>query len=276
MISVCSVVTEKTLKEFQLLKFSLEQHYEDIKWYVSCDGPTSIALFDEESVSPHILIESDDCDHNVADQKKRDAWMNVMMTKFDICRIALKENDSTLFLDCDMLFTNFFDEKTINLANNQDVDAMLCQHMTNNWANEAKHGLYNAGMFFVRNEKFLDEWESLSKNYKKLNLYFEQGPLTYVQRYFHTVNLPMSCNMGWWRFNERDTRPRLNHLKLNEEGEICLGPHKVVNFHMHTLRELETTNFGQFLVDKVFDLMRKSKNKKYDKIVDFYEGLNNA
>tara|TARA_Y100000034_G_scaffold132464_1_gene195502 strand:+ start:3091 stop:3927 length:837 start_codon:yes stop_codon:yes gene_type:complete len=267
-IPVSTVVTQKSFKEFLLLKYSLEQ-YHLCKWYVSCDNFVHEQLKDTDVVCLPI-IKTDDCDHNLLSQEKRDNWMNVMMTKFDVCKRALEENNYILFLDSDMIFVNPIEENILNLLTNENLDAMVCQHMTNNWANEAKHGYFNAGMFVASSIEFINAWQSLSKRYKELNMYFEQQPLEFIQRNFVTLNMPINYDIGWWRFNEPSTKVRLSQVVLLED-KIMFGAKAAVNFHMHTLRPLDYQNFGQFLVDHVFNLMRRSENQNYKNFLEYYD-----
>jgi len=271
MIPVCSVVTKKTLTEFKLLKFSIEQ-YHDVKWYLSCDTVVEEYYKETDNITLLSLIETDDCDHNVQSQEKLANWMKVMMTKFDVCNRALQENTYCLFLDSDMVFVNPIEEEVLNLISSKKVQAAICPHMTNNAHIEAKHGYYNAGMFFVNSLDFIKSWENLSKDYKKYNLYFEQQPLEFIHRDFLTANLPINYNLGWWRFNLPQTQGRIS--MFNERDDILyFGNRPAINFHFHCLRELETDNYGQFLVDFVFKYLKESKNIKYKDLYDTYHAL---
>ena len=110
MIPVCSVVTGKTLAEFKLLKFSLEQ-YHDIEWFISCDEEVEKYYKDTDRVNPLKVVDTDDCDHNVQSEEKNDNWMRVMMSKFTICRKALEKREYCLFLDSDMIFVNPIEDR---------------------------------------------------------------------------------------------------------------------------------------------------------------------
>jgi hypothetical protein len=272
-IPVGAVVTRNSFKEFLLLKYSLEQ-YHTCKWYISCDNFIHDQLKDTDATCLPI-IKTDDCDHNLLSQEKRDNWMSVMMTKFDVCKRALEENEYILFLDSDMIFVNPIEDSILSLLTNKNLDAMVCQHMTNNWANEAKHGYFNAGMFVARSMEFLNAWQGLSRRYKELNMYFEQQPLEFIQRNFVTLNMPINYDIGWWRFNESSTKARLLQINLLDDN-IMFGSKKAVNFHMHTLRPLDYQNFGQFLVDHVFNLMKESENKNYKNFLEYYEKNRNT
>tara|TARA_R100000008_G_scaffold1988_1_gene1644 strand:- start:5752 stop:6567 length:816 start_codon:yes stop_codon:yes gene_type:complete len=268
-LPVASVVTEKTICEFDLLKLSIEQ-YHTCNWVISCDAAAYENYKDIENIKCLQLIETDDCDHNQASPEQKDNWMKVMMTKFDAVRDLIDDYGHALFLDCDMIFVGPIEDSVLDLFENEKIDAAICQHMTNNWPVEAQHGLFNGGMFHMRSLEFLDTWIALSKDYKKHNFYFEQQPLEYVQRNFISLNLPINYNIGWWRFNTPQTKSRLDLLRLQDD-RIYFGSRPAVNFHVHTLREIGYQNFGQFLVDKVSDLLRQSSTTAHQKILEAIE-----
>ena len=201
-LPVSSVVTSKTISEFKLLKTSLEQFHE-CEWAISCDEEAYDEFCDVDNVECLKLIESDDCDHNIASDKQKDTWMKVMMTKFDAVTFLIKKYGHGLFLDSDMIFVSPIEDKVLSAFKNPDIDACICQHMTNNWPVEAQHGLYNGGMFHVKNQNFIDQWVKLSKDYKKYGFYFEQQPLEYIQRNFISLNLPINYNIGCGDLTQR-------------------------------------------------------------------------
>lgn len=269
MIPVGSIVTEKTIGEFEILKFSLES-YHSIKWILSCDEISYEKYKNIDNCICLKLIKTDDCDHNIQIQSKKDNWMKVMMTKFDVCEYGIKKYGHILFLDSDMIFVNPIEDKILSLLEDNRLDAMICQHMSNDHANEAIHGVYNAGMFHVKNLKLLESWRELSSNYKELGFYFEQQPLEYVQRNFITVNLPINYNIGWWRFNNQKTKNRLELLSIKDE-KIFFGNLPAVNFHVHTVKEIGYQNFGQFLVNKIYNLFKNADNKVYNNLSKLIE-----
>lgn len=266
-LPVATIVTEKSFTEFLLLKQTIE-NYHACEWYISCDN---FAKKELEKLYKNIncfeLIKSSDADHNIGSSIQKENFMKIMLTKFDITRIALAKENSILYMDCDMVFVNPIEEKIISLFENKNIDAFICQHMTNDWQNEAAHGLFNAGMFHVKNINFINEWENLSKNYKKYNFYYEQQPLEYVQRNFVTLNLPINYNIGWWRFNRPSTQNRLELLNVKDD-KIFFGKNPAVNFHVHALKDFSYQNFGQFLIDKICNLIENTNNQNYKKILE--------
>ena len=269
-LPVASVVTNKTICEFDLLKLSLEQ-YHNCQWVISCDDAAHSKYKDVDNMKCLRLIETDDCDHNVASDIQKDNWMKVMMSKFDAVSALMSDHGHALFLDSDMVFVNPIEKEVLNIFVNKDIDACICQHMTNHWQTEAQHGLYNGGMFQVKNEDFISEWKKLSRDYKKHGFYFEQQPLEYIQRNFISLNLPINYNIGWWRFNRPNTKARLGLLKI-VDGKIFFGNRPAINFHVHTLREIGYQNFGQFLVNKISELIKESDNENYKELLEFLGG----
>jgi|7_EtaG_2_1085326.scaffolds.fasta_scaffold00116_10 hypothetical protein len=271
-IVLSTVATRNCYKEFLLTKYSLEQ-YHDCLWYVSCDDYTHKKISHIDNVEAVAMVDSDECDHNSTNQLMRDTFLKVILTKFDISLKAIKEHGSVLFLDSDMLFVNGFEDRVINIINDRNLDAIISQHMTNNWQNEAHHGYFNVGMFLLRNTEMIDQWRFLSENHKQLNMYYEQKPLEYVQRNYITANFPINYNIGWWRFNESHTRSRLDKVCL-KDNKIYFGDKHAVNFHLHLLKDSQI-NHGKFLMDKIFDLMQHSNNNKYREFLTYFDEVTN-
>ena len=264
-LPIASVVTKKTLSEFFLLKISIE-HYHECIWYISCDDYVNKQLKNFSNIICIKIIETDNADHNIGNTIQKENFMKIMLSKFDSVECCLEHNEFCIYLDSDMVFVNKIEDAVLSLFENKNIDAFLTQHMTNDWVNESMHGLYNAGMFCIRNKDFLKEWKKMCLSYKETGLYYDQQPLEYIQRNFICINLPINYNIGWWRFNNSKTNKRLDSLKLKGE-EIFFGKNPAVNFHMHTLKNNGYENFGKFLLDKVTSLMQNSAKAEYQEIL---------
>ena len=270
---VCaSVVTEKAYKEFLLLSKSLELFY-DVDWYLSVDN-----YVNEREKNNHNclnIIASDAGTHGSNDPKKNEIHMKMMMTKFDACQEALLKNDYVLFLDSDIFFVNNIQEKLYRLiVEDNGIDAILSPHHTENKNLESQVGYYNGGMFCIKNDKVLENWKNLSKDYKKYNMYFEQQPLEYSTKDFAICHFPIQYNIGWWRMNENHTRKRLNTLGLNKEtNDLYFLGKKAINFHVHTLKKLDYENYGAFMLNKIVACLKNSKNTNHNKIIEIITKL---
>lgn len=269
MIPVASVVTQKSLSEFLLLKMSLEQ-YHDVKWYLSTDEYAAGTLKNLPNVKCQVLVKTDDCSHGTNDPIKNRLFLELVMTKFDAMKAGISENGRCLFIDADIFFTNPIEDRVLSLLNDERVDAVLSPHMTNNLGLETQVGHFNVGFFGMRNTEYLKLHEAMSWRHKEFGMYYEQQPLQFSSYSFLTVNLPINYNIGWWRFNEPQTRKRIDLLStLNNKIHFSGLP--AVCFHVHALKKLDYDNYGKFLVDKVVNLMKQSNNKKYDELLKFIE-----
>lgn len=272
-LSVCSVATTKSLKEFLLLKFSFEQ-YHDAEWFVATDDYAAKYLEKFDNVNVVNKIKTDDCSHGVNDPVKNRLFLELIMTKFDALEAAIEKNGYGLFLDSDIFFTSSLENRFIKLLVDEDIDAILSPHMTNNLGLETQVGHFNVGFFAVRNKAYLEQHRAMSWKSKELGMYYEQQPLQFTSYEYMTVNSPIYYNIGWWRFNEKHNVQRLQHLGV-QNNEVCFMGRPAVCFHVHTMKSLDYNNQGKFLVDRVFNLMSKTTNKKYAKLFDFVSELIN-
>ncbi len=272
-LSVCSVATTKSLKEFLLLKFSFEQ-YHQAEWFVATDDYAAEELKKYKNI--HIInkIKTDDCSHGVNDPVKNRLFLELIMTKFDALEASIEKNGYGLFLDSDIFFTGPLEERFVKLLHDEDIDAILSPHMTNNLGLETQVGHYNVGFFAVRNKKYLEQHRDMSWKSKEYGMYYEQQPLQFTSYEYMTVNSPIYYNIGWWRFNENHNQARLQFLNT-VDGQVNFMNKPAVCFHVHTMKSLDYDNQGKFLVDKVFRLMNESDNQKYKDFFNFFAGLIN-
>ncbi len=268
-LPVASVVTKKSLLEFKLLKLSLEQYHE-VFWYLSTDEYSAELLKEFPNVKCEVLVKTDDCSHGTNDPVKNRLFLELVMTKFDAVKSAIKDHKSCLFIDSDIFFTNPIDERVLSLINDERIDAVLSPHMTNNLGLETQVGHFNVGFFAMRNLDYLSLHESMSWKHKELGMYYEQQPLQFSSYNFLTVNLPINYNIGWWRFNEPHTHRRLDFLTVKNDT-IYFNGLPAVCFHMHALKKLDYTNYGKFLLDKLKSIMKTCNNNNYSEILKFIE-----
>lgn len=272
-ISVCSVATKKSLKEFLLLKFSFEQ-YHKAEWFVATDNYAASILEKFDNISVINKIKTDECSHGVNDPVKNRLFLELIMTKFDALELAISKNGYGLFLDSDIFFTNPLEKRFLKLLLDPDIDAILSPHMTNNLGLETQVGHFNVGFFAVRNKSYLNQHREMSWKSKELGMYYEQQPLQFCSYEYMTVNSPIYYNIGWWRFNEKHNANRLKQLKINN-CQITFMNKPAICFHIHTMKPLDYNNQGKFLLDKVFSLMNQSNNKKYIQLLDYMKEILN-
>jgi hypothetical protein len=269
MIPVASVVTQKSLTEFLLLKLSLEQ-YHDVMWYLSVDEYTFSKLSPYKNIRLQKLVKTDDCSHGTNDPVKNRLFLELVMTKFDAMKAAISDYGYGVFIDSDIFFTAPIEDRVLDLMKNPSIDAVLSPHMTNNLGLESQVGHFNVGFFSMRNLEYLKLHQEMSWRHKELGMYYEQQPLQFSSYNFLTVNLPIYYNVGWWRFNENHSKVRLNFL-VEDGKDVYFDGNKVVCFHVHALKQLDYTNYGKFFMDKIMTLMKNCDNKKYSELLQYIE-----
>lgn len=267
-----SIVTEKSYKEFLLLERTIGLFY-NVTWYLSVDDYAYKRLSPEHNAIN--IITTDKGTHSNNNAEDNDIWMKIMMTKFSICELALEHHSYVLFLDCDIFFVNKFSDEIYNLVTkNNDIDAILSPHHTENKQLEAGVGHYNGGMFCIKSKEMLSKWKYLSSNYKKTGMYYEQQPLEYSCKEYITCNFPIQYNIGWWRMNEVNTKSRLNTIAINPlDNELYFIGLKAINFHVHTFKEIGYKNVGEPMLNHVLAYLKLSKNINHKKIVDIFANL---
>lgn len=276
MISFATVVTKNCLTEFLLMKYSCEQ-FNEAKWYLTCDN-YSFEYFTQQNYNNVVLIECDIddsiSDHNSTKQESMESFVKIVLQKFTAIRKALEDSKSVILIDTDMIFTGKIEDNIMDLLSNKQVDFLVCPHYTNNLKVEFEFGYYNTGMVGINDAEKIKIWEKITQNYKELKVYTEQKPFELVAKNYSCLSLPINYDIGWWRFNQKDTQERLKQIKL-ENDEIYFGKSKAVNFHMHVFKAVNNYNPGLFLVDLVIKLMKQSNNEKYKNIVNYYNEIYN-
>jgi len=257
-----SVVTSESLGEFYILKDSLELFYR-VTWYLAVDSFVFNKLSPLSNINAYFVINHDIGSHGVNDSHKNDLHMALMIKKFYPCLRALLEHDYILLLDSDILFVSQFSDKVYKHIVHSDVDAILSPHYSEDFKLESQVGRFNGGMICVKSLLFLNRWMQLSLNYKVNNWYYEQQPIEFAAREFLTSEFPINCNIGWWRMNNQNTHSRFKSLILDGNYIRFMGMFAVC-FHVHTIKSLEYTNYGAFLICHIVSMLKASSNPNHD------------
>jgi lipopolysaccharide biosynthesis glycosyltransferase len=216
-------------------------------------------------------IESDEgCSHGTDDKEKTKKFTKLAMTKFNAVEDSIERNGYGLFLDSDVFFTNKINDRVISLLENKSIDSVLCAHMTNNLGLESQVGHYNTGMFSLRSVDMLRKHVTLSSDPSN-GFYTDQQAIQFAAYEHIIVGLPINYNIGWWRFNEKHNAHRINFLNI-QDNKLKFGNDDAVCFHVHTLKSLDYPNYGQFLVDRVVQLLDSCNNDDYKKISAMIKG----
>lgn len=260
-LSVSSLTTARTLPEFLLLKFSLEQYHE-CTWHVATDQASHDYLATFPNVTSLPVVEKDEGNSGTRDAADNAAWFKMMLAKFDAIEAGISKNGYSLFLDADIFFVGAIEERVLALFNDPKLDAVLSPQMNMRLINELETGFYNGGMFATRNPVFIERIRKLSNLSPKFGWYYEQQPIQFAANHFLTVNIPIQYNIGWWRFYGPKNNWRTKYLVIREQ-RIHFFDRPAVCFHAHLLKELTHRDPSPKIAREMLALMRRADNPNY-------------
>jgi hypothetical protein len=257
-IAISTVVTEKYLKEFELLHFSSKDTGLDLEWHIVCNkGSESVvkALEPDARVVVKEFVGGDQW----GSQESQDSFDQAIRCKFDAATNALNTGLPVLMVDCDIFFINKFDKETLKIMQDESLDCVVSPHMQQAPHIDDQWGVFNVGFVFVRSQEFLKKWKSVTESgqYK-----YEQKPMEKVL-FDGGVSydlFPFVYNFSWWRFNQNTTAARINDLMIFD-GSIRYMASKVVSIHTHIIDDSEYPQCKQFN-GLVKDLMKSADNHK--------------
>jgi lipopolysaccharide biosynthesis glycosyltransferase len=242
-IAISTVVTEKYLKEFELLHFSSKKTGLDLEWHIVCNKESESAV---KALEPKArLVVKDFAEgEQWGSQESQSAFDQAIRYKFDAASNALKTGLPVLMVDCDIFFVNEFDQETLKNMRDESLECVVCPHMQQAPQIDNQWGFFNVGFVFVRSEKFLEKWREVTESgqYK-----YEQKPMEKVLFDENVVYelFPFTYNFSWWRFNQKTTAPRVNDIMLFNGSMRYMGSN-VVSIHTHILDDSDYPQCSQF------------------------------
>ena len=253
--SFCCVGTHEVKKEIALLIYSIRCfHSEPI--YVICDDETKRYIkykFDCSHIFFDVSANKNQLDHLKTKHKKQFKILDnnlhrldCILLKMRAIEIALKNQQNTLFVDSDIIFSAKVDCGLYS-------DIVLSPHYR---AQASQCGIYNAGYIFVADKHLPDTWRDLFLNESN---YCEQECMTKFNNIFNTDIFDERHNVGFWR-------------PLTER---CSD---VVSFHSHLFgqpgdRQDPTLGKQQLHAQSVTDYFNKSSISEHEDILQTINNL---
>ena len=266
-LSTVSAVTKSCLKDFLLMKKTLEQHH-FVQFYLAVDDFCYDYLHENfQHVTCFKLIETEDANHVSESPQQQADFIKIIQAKFDVAKEAFKDSNFIFWCDVDHIFFNPMEPKILELIDKQIVDAAVTPHYSDGFADEKTVGYYNCGFVLISNPEFLATWEDLFLRHKQLGLYYEQKPLEITTELYTTVTLPINYNVGWWKFLGPNAQTRWDSIKLKED-ELTMFGNPLINFHFHYFREGKHA-FDQASFKKSITHIFNERKKKGDDLVSY-------
>jgi len=198
--SFCCVGTREVKKEIALLLYSIKC-FHSYPIYVVCDDETRRYIkhkFDCSNIYFDISANSDQLEHI---RKKYERQFKLLdnnihrldciLLKMRAIEIALKNEQNTLFVDSDIIFTKKLDTGLYS-------DIVLSPH----YIGYNITGVYNAGYLFTANKELPEVWRDLFLHNSQ---FCEQECMSKFNNVFQTDTFSENHNVGFWRLTKRKT-----------------------------------------------------------------------
>ena len=258
----CTFCTKNSYKDLRLLLKSIELYHKDIPIYILCDNWVKNKII-EEKYDLLINIKEDLEKYTNMTRKimeDNNIFKDFLYKKLDTLEYALEYNETTLFLDSDIILVNKMD-----LLIGKDYDVGLSPHNIFE-ESEKKFGKYNVGFVYIKNKEVLNYWRNLMKQ----NIgYYEQGALDYFEQKFKVFKFDDSYNYGWWRlFQCEDINKRVNSFNYDKTSVYYeFKTLKCVHTHFYEMNDNITMKYNKFIIDLLTEIkhpMLKHINNKKD------------
>ena len=143
--SFCTICTKNCKEELSGFLLSLSLHHINDTVYVMCDSVTQDYIFDMTpqprlKINWHITLDPYS-NYTREEMEKNGLWSDFQMAKADIITIALNTEPDTLFLDCDTIILDRFED--IDTTKHLGVSPQFIKQK-----NVDETGYYNGGVLW--------------------------------------------------------------------------------------------------------------------------------
>ena len=274
MIHTVSAVTKNCLKDFLLMRETLQQHH-DPEFYVAVDDYCYDYLHQNfKNVKCFKLIKTEGADHVSPDKQQRKDFIDIIKAKFIVAKEVLSKNNFIFWCDVDHIFFNRLDKKTLQLLGEKKIDAALTPHHSDGFADEKTVGYYNCGFVLISNLNFLNTWSDLFDKHEELGVYFEQKPLELTTQFYNVMTLSINYNLGWWKFLGPNGQHRWDSVRLGPD-KLTIFELPLINFHFHFFKDNKHSFDQEAFRNAVRDVFQKRGSTGDELISYFIERLGN-
>jgi hypothetical protein len=272
--SVCTLCTDKTIKDLKLFLTSMSEYNRDTPIYLLCD---SSVKFYVQSNFPSLNVKYNQIldkysGKNRKQMEKEGIFTDFMKIKTECIDFALQSEQNTLYVDSDIVFLDVLPDVDVN------KDIGLCPHYVKQY-NIDNYGYFNAGMIFVNNNKFCEWWK---KHIDVNSKWDDQGALDDAPEHFNHFEFDMTINFGWWRLcecNEPELRLKKIHIQQNI---LCYDNKRINSIHTHFKGDtfIHTVQFNDvimkhLMISNNYDFLKTHLYKKLTMLSQYYNADSN-
>ena len=224
--SFCFICTNSSFNELQGMLLSLSLYHPNASVYGLVDTKTkknieNLMYLLKLNLKLFVTLDKYS-DKNRKIMESEGIFKEFLFNKAEVMKIALKENNDTMLLDCDIVFFKPIDniDKTKELA--------LSPHFIKK-ENVDEVGYYNIGVLWTKNIEVVNDWIF----YTKTSRYFEQASLEDLAKKYTFQEFGKEINFMPWRIIVGENPQEVvNSININN-NQLNIGNKPLVFLHTH-------------------------------------------
>lgn len=261
--SFCTMATKPCAHELAGCLLTLSVHHRDAPTTVVCDTHTKeyiLSLVPAPRLELHFVVELDEyTELNRNEMVKRGIWTRFQMFKARSVECALERASDTLFIDCDTIVLDKFDD--IDATKQLGISPQFIQKK-----NVDETGYYNGGFLWTNQTSLPTQW----RKYSQTSRYFDQAAIEDLAREYPYFEFGENYNLQAWRFILGvEPAGKLASYIRAEKGKIMYkdAPLKFIHTHFSDGR---FSMFNKFMIQKLMEA------KCYRELACIFRVINNA
>jgi hypothetical protein len=224
--SFSSICTSNCAFELVGLLLSLSVFHPNEKMFILCDTKTKEIV---ENLTPQPIlqitwfVELDKYDGmNRQIMVQKGIWSEFQMAKAQVIKYALQKVTDTLFLDSDIVVTDYINDIDISKEIGVSPQFITQEHIN-------KTGYYNGGMLWTKNKNVPDDWMKFTKTSR----YFDQASIEDLAKKYSYFEFGENYNLQCWRLMLSHESPQQisSHITSTDKLYYKKKPLKFVHTH---------------------------------------------
>ena len=258
--SFCFICTNSSFNELQGMLMSLSLYHPYVPVYGLVDTKTknsidSIMYLLKLKLNLYITLDKYS-DKNRSIMEQEGIFKEFLLNKAEVMKLALKEYNDTMLLDCDIVFL-----KTIDIIDKTKELGVSPHYIKKTNTDEV--GYYNIGVLWTKNINVVNDWIEFTK----VSRYFEQASIEDLVKKYTYQEFGKEVNFMPWRIIVGENPQQVvNSININN-GTLNIGDKPLVFLHTH-FHDRRFTQVNNIFINALKKLKRYRELLIIDRIIN--------
>ena len=258
--SFCFICTNSSFNELQGMLMSLSLYHPYVPVYGLVDTKTknsidSIMYLLKLKLNLYITLDKYS-DKNRSIMEQEGIFKEFLLNKAEVMKLALKEYNDTMLLDCDIVFL-----KTIDIIDKTKELGVSPHYIKKTNTDEV--GYYNIGVLWTKNINVVNDWIEFTK----VSRYFEQASIEDLVKKYTYQEFGKEVNFMPWRIIVGENPQQVvNSININN-GTLNIGDKPLVFLHTH-FNDRRFTQVNNIFINALKKLKRYRELLIIDRIIN--------